>query len=55
MLTDLLIEKLTHYFKILDFDSNGILDESDYLGVAENLCILRGLEEGMRGYTNIMK
>jgi Ca2+-binding EF-hand superfamily protein len=55
MLTELLTKKLTHYFNILDYDSNGILDESDFVGVAENICILRDLEKDSRAYTNVMK
>ena len=44
MLPDLLREKLTHYFKILDFNSNGVLEQDDFQGVGENLAILWGLD-----------
>ncbi|MEQ9301139.1 MAG: EF-hand domain-containing protein [Cyclobacteriaceae bacterium] len=55
MLTDFQKKKLTHYFDVLDFDSNGILEEADFLGVAENLCILRSLEEDARPFINLTK
>jgi Ca2+-binding EF-hand superfamily protein len=46
MLTDLNKRKLSHLFKILDFDHNGYIQESDLVGVAENISIIRGIIEG---------
>ncbi len=44
MLSDLQTQKLTHYFNVLDFDSNGLLEEDDFVGVGENLAILLGFD-----------
>ncbi len=44
MLSDLLRQKLTHYFDVLDFNSNGVLERDDFIGVADNLGILWGLD-----------
>ncbi len=37
-------QKFTHLFKILDFDHDGLLQESDFLNLGENIAIFRCLE-----------
>lgn len=46
MLTDVQAKKLTHYFNVLDYNNNGLIQESDFVAIAENLCVLWGLKEG---------
>ena len=50
MLTDVQAKKLTHYFNVLDYNNNGLIQESDFVAIAENLCILWGLKEGSDTY-----
>jgi Ca2+-binding EF-hand superfamily protein len=50
MLTDLQTKKLTHYFNLLDYDNNGIVEKSDFTAIAENLCVLWGFREGTEKY-----
>lgn len=45
MLSTFQKDKLTHYFNILDFDKNGVLEEDDFLAIAENLTILWFVED----------
>ncbi len=51
MLTDLQEKKLTHYFKLLDFDNNGTVEQEDFVAIAENLCVLWGIKEGSDKHT----
>ena len=46
MLTDVQTKKLTHYFNVLDYNRNQLIQESDFVAVAKNLCMLLGLKEG---------
>jgi len=55
MLTPLLISKQTHFFSILDFDSNGIIQEDDFEAIADNLCIIRDFDPGTPEYNTVMK
>ena len=50
MLTDLQAKKLTHYFNVLDYNNNGLIQESDFIAIAENLCVLWGFKEGTDDY-----
>lgn len=43
MLQPLQIEKLSHLFKIIDFDHNGLIQRSDFEGIADNVAIFTGL------------
>ncbi len=54
MLSELQTNKLERFFYILDFDRNGIIEESDFVGIAENLCILWGLKEGTPEYARVL-
>lgn len=42
MLTEIQKSKLLHYFNVLDYDKNGMLEEDDFLAIGENLSILWG-------------
>lgn len=44
MLSQLQTHKLTHLFNILDFDSNGHIQEEDFEAIGENLAIVRDFE-----------
>jgi len=55
MLSELQINKLEKFFYILDYDRNGIIEKDDFIGIAENLCILWGIREGDRAYNLIIK
>ncbi|MDH5610697.1 MAG: EF-hand domain-containing protein [Cyclobacteriaceae bacterium] len=46
MLTTLQTRKLSHLFKIFDFDHNGLIQESDLLGITENISIINGILDG---------
>ncbi len=46
MLTDLQRKKLTHYFNVLDVDSNGTIEQKDFVNIGENLCVLWSFKEG---------
>lgn len=54
MLTTLQKNKLERFFYILDYDRNGYIEKEDFIGTAENLCILWGIYEGDRAYEQIM-
>lgn len=50
MLTELQIDKLERFFYVLDYDRNGIIEKEDFIGIAENLCILWRIKEGEEKY-----
>ncbi len=50
MLNELQEEKLTHYFRLLDYDHNGTVEKEDFVAIAENLCVLWGIKEGSPDY-----
>jgi Ca2+-binding EF-hand superfamily protein len=43
MLLALQEKKLTHLFRIFDFDHNGLIQETDITSIAENISIFRGI------------
>lgn len=55
MLSKLIKDKLEKFFYILDFDRNGVIEKDDFVGIAENLCILSGIKEGDPKYAEIIK
>lgn len=55
MLTPLQISKQTHFFNILDFDSNGVIQQEDFEAIADNLCIIRDFDYDTRPYNTVMK
>ena len=54
MLSELQTNKLERFFYILDFDRNGVIEKDDFVGIAENLCILWGLKEDSAEYAKVM-
>lgn len=44
MLTDLQRTKHEFIYNLLDFDRNGYIEKDDFVGIAENLCVVRGEE-----------
>jgi Ca2+-binding EF-hand superfamily protein len=55
MLSPFQKEKLTHYFRILDYDNNGVIEKDDFTAIAENLCVLWGIQEGTPDYDKYME
>lgn len=39
-------QKYSHLFKILDFNHDGMIEESDFVSLGENIAIFRCLEDG---------
>ena len=54
MLSKLQTNKLERFFYILDFDRNGVIEEEDFLAIAENLCVLWGLREDSDEYKKLL-
>ena len=44
MLTGIQKQKQHYIFNLLDFDKNGFIEQDDFIGIAENLCVVRGEE-----------
>ncbi|MFY0626346.1 MAG: EF-hand domain-containing protein [Reichenbachiella sp.] len=55
MLTPLQIQKQTHFFHVLDFDSNGFIEYDDFEAIGDNLSIVRDFEIDTEEYETIMK
>jgi Ca2+-binding EF-hand superfamily protein len=55
MLSDMLKKKQTYIFNVLDFDGNGFIEEVDFIGIGENLCIIRGEELDTPESNNILE
>ncbi len=54
MLTKIQVDKLTHFFNILDHNGNGVLQEDDFKGVGENICITSDIEYGSDQYYKVI-
>ena len=54
MLTTIQVDKLTHFFNILDHNGNGVLQEDDFFGVGENLCITSSVPYGSEEYYEVL-
>lgn len=54
MLSEFQIEKLIRFFKILDFDGNGVIEKDDFTAIAENLSVLWGFDEDDDEYADIL-
>lgn len=54
MLTEFQTNKLERFFYILDFDRNGVIEEADFLAIAENLCVLWRLKEDSLEYQKVI-
>lgn len=48
-------KKLTHFFNILDNNKNGQLQQDDFEGIGENICINLAIENGTEKHQYIMK
>lgn len=55
MLTPLQIAKQSHFFKILDFDSNKTIERDDFEAIGENLCLIRDFDYGSEEEAMMMK
>lgn len=55
MLTPLQEKKLTHYFNILDFDKNGILEKQDFTNIGINLAMNLGMHDGTPEFNSLVK
>ncbi len=54
MLTKLQKTKLERFFNILDFDCNGVIEKADFLSLAENLCVLWGIQNDSADHSMII-
>lgn len=55
MLTPLQGKKLTHYFNVLDFDRNGILEKQDFTNIGINLAMNLGMHEGDDDFKDLVQ
>ncbi|MFZ9045511.1 MAG: hypothetical protein ACO2ZZ_06565 [Cyclobacteriaceae bacterium] len=55
MLSTFQKEKLTHYFRILDYDNNEVIEKGDFTAIAENLCVLLNFKEDSEDYDRYMQ
>ena len=54
MLTPVQKKKLTHYFNILDYDKNGILERQDFSNIGENLAMTLAVPKGSQDYEDLL-
>ena len=54
MLTLLQKQKQTHFFNVIDFDNNGVIEEDDFEAIGDNLCIVRDFDIDTPEYNTIM-
>ncbi|MEQ6122426.1 EF-hand domain-containing protein [Reichenbachiella sp. MALMAid0571] len=50
MLTPLQKRKQIHFFQILDFDRNGLIQRKDFEDIAENLSVIRSLDRNSKDH-----
>lgn len=55
MLTEFQKKKQAWYFHCVDIDRNDYIEAADWDALAQNLCALRGIEEGSDGYNQVMQ
>jgi Ca2+-binding EF-hand superfamily protein len=55
MIAESQTQKLTHLFKLLDKDNNGVLQEKDFLFVGENIASFLDLNKEEKRYQHIME
>lgn len=55
MLSEFQHQKWLHFFSILDFNKNGKINIDDFIGIAENLCVLWGYSEGSKEYDEVLR
>jgi len=54
MMNELLIQKHTHFFNILDFDKNGKIEKDDFEAIGDNLSIVRDFDLDTPEYDTII-
>jgi len=54
MITDLQRNKLSHYYKLLDFNGDGVLERKDFISIGENLATLWALSEDSDEYDQLI-
>ncbi|PIB37056.1 hypothetical protein BFP72_17425 [Reichenbachiella sp. 5M10] len=54
MLSPLQVEKLTHFFNIIDFDRSGTVEKDDFEAIGENLCIVRDFDFDTPEYATVI-
>ncbi len=54
MLTPLQEKKQIHFFNVLDFDKNGVIEEDDFEAIGDNLCIVRDFDIDTPEYETVM-
>ncbi len=52
-MTELQKAKQVHYFNVLDYNDDGVLEKQDFVNVADRLAELRGYEEGSSKHTAV--
>ncbi len=52
-MTELQKVKQVHYFNVLDYNDDGVLEKQDFVGVADRLAEMRGYEDGSSKHTAI--
>lgn len=55
MLTQLQSQKLRHFFNILDYNKNHVLQKQDFDRVGVNLCLTLGIEEGTDDFNKVIQ
>lgn len=54
MISDVQEKKLSHYYQILDFNGDGILERTDFIEIGKNLCTLWSFAEDTEPYNRII-
>lgn len=54
-MTELQKTKQVHYFNVLDYNGDGVLEKQDFVDIADRLADLRGYEEGSSRHTAVRK
>lgn len=52
-MTELQQAKQIHYFNVLDYNNDGVLEKQDFLEIADRLSDMRGYEEGSAQHTAV--
>ncbi|MFY0601832.1 MAG: hypothetical protein JXR03_19310 [Cyclobacteriaceae bacterium] len=55
MLSEFQTQKWNHFFNILDSNKNDKVTELDFIGIAENLCVLWGYRSGTEEFDEIVE
>jgi len=50
MLKPIQEKKLTHFYNILDYNKNGILQQDDFTGIGENICLNLSIQPSNKEY-----